>query len=508
MMTAPVFSQLLLSDLLSGFASINTEADRSILGLCMDSREVKAGDLFFAVKGLTHDASVFIDSAIRNGAIAVVWETEKDTVAMPVIWRETPTGQRIPLIAIAGLPAKLGLIADRFYHSPSKDMHVVGITGTNGKTSCSQYLAQALSHESFCGVMGTLGAGIYGGLKDTNHTTPDALHCHRWLAEMHAAGVNNISMEVSSHALDQGRVNGIEFDCAVFTNLSRDHLDYHGDLENYALAKQVLFGMPGLKQAVINVDDTYGRKLFHKQIAGVQVVSYGLNKENQPDVYGHDLVLNEQGMQMIVSTPWGAGVLKAPLLGRFNASNLLAVLSVLLLKNMPLDTVLERLALVSPVAGRMEAIKVKGKPHVIIDYAHTPDALEHVLSTLREHCNEQLWCVFGCGGDRDQGKRTMMGGIASQYADHVVLTNDNPRTENPGKIIADIQQGVTEKNNVMVETDRARAIEYAIENAGRRDIVLIAGKGHEDYQIIGNEKQPFSDIEQAKKYLGLVENAS
>ena len=517
MMTAIATNQLTLSELLKGFVNINNHDDCSIQGLCLDSRKVKTGDVFFALRGVANNPvgevsqriEAYIEQAISKGAVAVVWETESGASAIPVNYREVANGRRVPLIAITELATKLGFIADRFYQSPSKDLYVVGITGTNGKTSCSQYLAQALSHDTKCGVMGTLGAGVYGNLKETHYTTPDALHCHAWLAKMHDVGVSDISMEVSSHALDQGRVNGIEFDCAVFTNLSRDHLDYHGDLENYAQTKRLLFTMPSLKQVVVNVDDEFGRELVNRECAtwqasGMQVIRYGLDKQNKPDVMAENLVLSEQGMQMFVSTPWGKGVLTAPLLGRFNASNLLAVLSVLLLKGISFNEALERLARLTAVAGRMQSLVVSGKPQVVVDYAHTPDALEHALSTLREHCHAELWCVFGCGGDRDRGKRAMMGSIATQYADHVVLTDDNPRTEKSEHIIADILQGIAAKENLIIETNRDQAIKYAITHAKQHDIVLIAGKGHEDYQIIGEHKVSFSDVKQARKYLGIA----
>ena len=494
-----------LVELLSGFVDVPLAANTTVHGLCLDSRKVKAGDLFFALKGLTHDASAFIDAAIDKGAVAVVWEAETGSQPMPLSWRQTHSGNKIPLIAVNNLSEQMGYIADRFYGSPSKDMYVIGVTGTNGKTSCSQYLAQALSDSTPCGVMGTLGAGIYGQLEDTAHTTPDALRCHGWLSEMRRAGVKTVTMEVSSHALDQGRVNGIAFDCAVFTNLSRDHLDYHGDLDAYAQAKYRLFNMPGLQHAVINVDDAAGRQLASdlasKQGTDINVISYGLDASAKPDVYGYELKLDLHGFQMNVDTPWGKGRIQSSLLGRFNASNVLAVLSVMLITGMPFEKALLKVQSLNPVAGRMECAGGESQPLVVVDYAHTPDALEQVLSTLREHCQGELYCIFGCGGDRDKGKRALMGSIAEQFSDHIILTNDNPRTEDPHRILADIQQGIKNKHSFISEPDRAKAITQGIAQATLNDIVLIAGKGHEDYQIIGTEKRFFSDIEQAKQCL-------
>ena len=507
MMTALKQQSIQLVELLSGFADLPEEANRTIDGLCLDSRRVKIGDLFFSLKGFTHDASVFIDDAINKGAVAVVWEPETGIQPLALSWRQAKSCKdKVPLIAINKLSIHMGYIADRFYGSPSKDMFVVGITGTNGKTSCGQYLAQTLSGSDSkpCGVMGTLGAGIYGQLEDTAHTTPDALHCHKWLAEMRNAGVNNVTMEVSSHALDQGRVNGIAFDCAVFTNLTQDHLDYHGDLETYAKTKYQLFNTAELQHAVINVDDVFGRKLVTTLKTDIKVVRYGLDASNIPDVYGYDLVLDLHGFQMNVDTPWGNGKIQSTLMGRFNASNILAVLSVLLITGMPFEQALVKVQSLTPIPGRMECVGGGNQPLVVVDYAHTPDALEQVLSTLREHCKGELFCVFGCGGDRDKGKRAFMGKIAEQYSDHIILTNDNPRTEDPAVILEDIQQGINDTNKIMSEADRAKAISLVLELATMNDIVLIAGKGHEEYQILGTEKHFFSDIEQARQCLGLV----
>jgi len=508
MMNAAAMEPIMLSDLLAGIARLPAEANRMVNGLCLDSRTLRAGDIFIAIKGQTHDARTFIDTAITRGAQAVLWESEADVAAVEPItelgWRLTATGEKIPMIAIAGLASQLGLIADRFYAEPSKYLSITGITGTNGKTSVSQYLAQCLSDDAGCGVMGTLGTGVIGSatdLEQTGYTTPDALHCHQWLADMRAQSVSEISMEVSSHALEQGRVNGIRFDCAVFTNLSRDHLDYHGDMDAYARAKAGLFAMPGLKQAVINVDDAYGRELAAGLSSEVQLIRYGLQADNKPDVLGQNLKLDAQGLSMQVVTPWGSSPLRIPLLGRFNAGNVLAVLAVLGLKGLPFKQIIVRLQRLVAIAGRMQCLGGGEHPLIVVDYAHTPDALEQALLAVREHVQGQCWCVFGCGGDRDRGKRALMGEVAARLADQIILTNDNPRTEAPEKILADIRREISDDKTVMVEADRAAAIAQAIAKAGAGDAVLIAGKGHEDYQIIGRDKQPFSDVNEVEKQL-------
>ncbi len=513
MMSAIAVKPIMLRQLLMDIVRLPNDAERVVNGLCLDSRVLRSGDIFIALNSLgnsAHDAGTFIDAAIARGAEAVLWQSEADLPALELGWRRAATGEKIPLIAVAGLASKLGLIADRFYGEPSRHLSITGITGTNGKTSISQYLAQCLAADNRCGVMGTLGVGIMDAavvedaeLKQTGYTTPDALRSHQWLAEMRAQGVTAISMEVSSHALAQGRVNNIRFDSAVFTNLSRDHLDYHADMQAYAQAKAGLFAMPDLKQAVINVDDAYGRELAAElaQHSGLQIIRYGLQGQNQADVLGQDLILDAQGLSMRVVTPWGCSSLHLPLLGRFNASNALAVLAVLGQKGLPLEQIVARLQKLKPVAGRMQCFGGGEQPLVVVDYAHTPDALEQALLALREHARGQCWCVFGCGGDRDQGKRALMGEVAARLADQIILTNDNPRTEAPENILEDIQQGMAADKAFTVETDRAAAIAQAIVQANAGDVVLVAGKGHEDYQIIGVDKRPFSDAGEVEKQL-------
>ena len=497
--------ELLFSDLLAGIFDLSAELDFVVSGLCLDSRKLKAGDIFLACAGQTVHGLDYVDEVISQGARAVLWETTPELDTIPLNWQESPHGLPIPLIAIPELSNKVGVFADRFYGHPSGAMFVTGFTGTNGKTSCSQYLAQILDMDAPCGVIGTIGAGLYKALNTSSHTTPDALSCHALLADMLEQGAKSVVLEVSSHALEQGRVNGIEFDCAVFTNLSRDHLDYHGDMQAYAAAKAGLFKFAGLQHAVINHDDEFGRELRQAISNELEVLSYGFDTTyGQPDIFADKLTLTASGVGFHVQTPWGTGDVSAQVLGRFNASNLLAVLGVLLAHGMPLATALQGLTMVKPVPGRMECFQQAGQALVVVDYAHTPDALEQVLQALRAHCRGRLWCVFGCGGDRDQGKRPLMGEIAERLADKTILTNDNPRSEQAHDIIEQILDGCKDRQGCTIIEDRAKAIATAIQSASAEDIVLIAGKGHEDYQLIGEQRLEFSDTIEVRKSLGMV----
>ncbi|HWQ95154.1 MAG TPA: UDP-N-acetylmuramoyl-L-alanyl-D-glutamate--2,6-diaminopimelate ligase, partial [Gammaproteobacteria bacterium] len=493
----------------------------------------RPGDLFLAQQGGARHGAEFIEDAVHAGAVAVAVESNATAL----------TAHTVPIYNIAGLGQKIGPIAARFYGHPSHDFTVIGVTGTNGKTSVTHFLAQALS--SPCGVVGTLGNGIYGQLETGSHTTPDAVTLQALLAQLHERGATNVVMEVSSHGLEQGRVNGVEFDIAVFTNLSRDHLDYHPDMTAYGAAKRRLFQMPGLRHAVINSDDDYGRELLSMLPKGVQPLAFGLSAYGVASVVqvrGMNLRLHSQGLSLDVESPWGSGRLESALWGRFNASNLLAALAVLLTMGVPLADALQRLSRVSPVPGRMELIAGRADlPTVIVDYAHSPDALQQALAAVREHTGDgqgrpsvagtgrpgatdvhgstnvaggrtpgattgrRVWCVFGCGGGRDRGKRPLMGAIAERYADFVVVTDDNPRHEDPVGIVAEILGGMTNPYAVYVRRDRAEALAFAIRHAGAADIILVAGKGHEDYQLIGAEKIPFSDREQVAKLLAARE---
>jgi len=474
-----------LSELIQGLADGPFTAV-GISGLSLDSRTVVSGDLFIALAGMHADGHRFIADAINAGAVAVMCDSSV----------ELDETYAVPVISVEDLIHKAGVIAERFYDHPSRRMMMVGVTGTNGKTSCAHFIAQALDNEQKnCAVIGTLGNGLVGELKAATHTTPDALSLHAMLAEFVGKGVQQTVMEVSSHGLEQGRVSGVDFDVAVFTNLSRDHLDYHGDMESYGRAKARLFHMPKLKNAVVNGDDAFGKALLITIPDGIKTVMYtlGTSEFDVPTVRARDLELTRNGMTMFLETPWGNGNLNSSLLGRFNASNLLAVIATLLVSGLEFDECLKQVAMLTTVQGRVERFGNDNQPLVVVDYAHTPDALQQVLTTLREHCEGKLWCVFGCGGDRDQGKRPQMGSIAARYANVVVLTDDNPRHESAEKIIADIQAGIADDSHVLVIQNRSEAIRHSVKNATKNDVVLVAGKGHEDYQLVGDVKTPFSD---------------
>jgi UDP-N-acetylmuramoyl-L-alanyl-D-glutamate--2,6-diaminopimelate ligase len=476
-----------LRELLAGLVPVEQDCD--IRGLCIDSRRVQPGDLFFAWPGERVDGRGFMREAAAQGAAAIVCETNGETLP----------GLDVPVLALPQLRRRAGAIADRFYGAPSRQLTVVGVTGTNGKTTCTQLLAQALTVLARrCAVIGTLGYGYPGALNESLHTTPDAVTVHRLLAGFLAEGARAVAMEVSSHALDQGRVTGVHFDVAVFTNLTRDHLDYHGDMVAYGAAKATLFDWPNLKRAIVNADDAFGRELIARLGARVPAVSYGVE---QGDVRATALTLARDGMHLRVTTPQGEVALHSPLFGRFNAHNLLAVLATLLALDVPLTEAAAALARARPAAGRMEHFGGSDDaPLVVVDYAHTPDALEKVLQTLREHTAAKLLCVFGCGGDRDRGKRPLMGAIAERLADTVILTDDNPRHEDGQAIIDEVRGGMQRAPRVL--RDRRAAIAQALALAGPADIVLVAGKGHEDYQQVGDERRPYSDRATVRELIG------
>ncbi len=483
-----------LSELLAGYAAV--EQDVMLQCITADSRAVKPGDAFFACKGHQTDGRQYIEQAIQQGAAAVIAEMDEQPIAK----------QAVPIISISNLSQQLGFLAARFYGNPSRHMQIIGVTGTSGKTSCVQLLTYALSQLGIsCGYIGTLGYGLNNKHNETKHTTPDAVNLQRMLAELQSQGAKAVAMEVSSHALMQGRLQGVHFDIGVFTNLSHEHLDYHGDMESYAAAKYRLFNMPEMQTAIINADDHYGRQWLKQLPANLKVYAYTTSPkvvmDNIPLLAAHDSKLSLHGIEAGLSTPWGQGKLRSRLLGRFNLSNLLAVLAVLGAMDIDLQEALAAVADLPEVCGRMNCMGGGDKPLVVVDYAHKPDALAKVLQILREHCQGKLWCVFGCGGERDRAKRPLMGEIAERFAEYIVLTNDNPRGEDPSEIMAEIQQGITKAAWVKVEPDRGKAIAYAIQQAQPSDIVLIAGKGHEDYQIIGDKKLAFSDIEFVKNII-------
>ena len=452
----------------------------------LDSRAVQPGDLFLAFPGDGGDGRAHIAQALARGAAAVLWE------AAGFDWNPA---WRVPNAPLPGLRRLAGEVAAQVYGHPAGELHIAGVTGTNGKTSCSHWIAQAMT---VCGrrtaVLGTLGNGFPGALAPATHTTPDPVSLQRELRRLRDLGAEAVAMEVSSHALQQDRVAGVCFETALFTNLTRDHLDYHGDMASYGAAKARLFDWPDLANAVINADDRFGLALVDRAArTGARVLSYGLG---HGDIAGHDLRLSLQGMELRVSTPWGTTVLRSGLIGGFNASNLLGTLGVLLAGGLPLEDAVGALAQARPVAGRIELLQRPGAPLVVVDYAHTPDALEKVLETLRELVGHEpgarLLCVFGCGGDRDPGKRPLMGGIATRLADLAIVTSDNPRDEDPAVIVAQVVTGAGPNHEVCI--DRTEAITRALSLARPGDVVLIAGKGHETTQEIRGEKYPFDDL--------------
>ena len=406
--------------------------------------------------------------------------------------------------------------AARFYAHPSRSLQVVGVTGTNGKTSVSHFVARAMTRisgtSSCCAVLGTLGHGNLDRLEPSPLTTPDAISVHRQLADMKSGGARQVVMEVSSHALDQGRVAAVRFTTAVFTNLSRDHLDYHRDMEAYGRSKRRLFETEDLGFAVINLDDAFGRRLLAAVPESVRLLCHRLAGNGKPEpvpgyrsrleIVGRLATLGASGLEIVVHTPWGEGVIRSPLLGRFNGENLLAALSVLLTLEVSLEAACRALSSVEPVTGRMQCLGGGDRnPLVVIDYAHTPHALEGVLRALREQSRGRVWCVFGCGGDRDRGKRPQMGAVASALADSLVITDDNPRSEDGWRIIEDIRAGVADSRPVRVERDRRSALRFAVEHAASEDVVLVAGKGHETWQEVGGVRRPFSDEAEVSRLL-------
>ena len=456
--------------------------------LSSDSRRCAPGVAFLAYPGEAADGRAHIADAIRRGAGAVLWEEAG------FAWRNE---WRVPNVAVRGLKQHAGSMAHDFYGRPSESLWVCGVTGTNGKTSCSQWIAAALSARGAkTGVMGTLGAGFPGALAEAANTTPDALEVHRMLKDFLVRGAKAVAMEVSSHGLVQGRVNGVAFDCALFTNLSHDHLDYHGSMDAYAEAKAKLFDAPGLEAAVINLDDIVGVRLAQRlEGRGVRIIGYSLSGVRN----GNEFIAAVRAApgEMDIESSWGRATAKLNQLGRFNMANALGVLGCLLAYGVPFDEAVTLIGRLPAVPGRME--QVGDQPLVVVDYAHTPDALEKVLQALRPIAAQRggkLVAVFGAGGDRDNAKRPVMGTVVTRLADRAIVTSDNPRSEDPLRIIAQIEAGMHQQHDV--EADRTTAIELAIVQAGPADVILVAGKGHENYQEIAGRRLPFSDAAVAR----------
>ncbi|MEQ9464408.1 MAG: UDP-N-acetylmuramoyl-L-alanyl-D-glutamate--2,6-diaminopimelate ligase [Haliea sp.] len=486
---SPLARSVALPDLLGSCAAAWPQVQ--VRGVQLDSRRVGPGDLFLAVPGGSHDGRQFIEQAVASGAVAVAAEPPVAGYVDAV---------QVPLLEIPELAREAGAIAARFYGEPSLELDMVAITGTNGKTTTTRLLAQLLRARGLsCGVIGTLGAVLDDSVTAAANTTPDAVALQRQLAAWRDQGVAAVCMEVSSHALDQGRVNGARFAIAVFTNLSQDHLDYHGSMAAYGRSKQQLFRSPGLRHAVINLDDAYGAEVLAGLPAGVQAWTFSAAGRADAQIRVTESEFHPGGVRATLHTPWGSGVFASPLPGDFNLANVVAAVTCALLLDPELPELLAAVALLKPVPGRMEPVANCIGLQVVVDYAHTPDALAQVLAALRPHVAGRLVAVFGCGGDRDRSKRAPMGHIACAGADKVILTSDNPRHEDPLVILRDIQQGCS--GEVDVQPDRAAAIAAAIAAARPGDCILIAGKGHEDYQIVGSERHPFSDTDTAARAL-------
>jgi len=480
--------------------------DLEITDLTLDSRAVRPGAAFVALPGTRMHGIGFAEQAAQAGARAILWEPVEG-LAPPRV------SDRVALVAVPQLTRWLGAIADWFFDAPSTAVRVVGVTGTNGKTTTAHVIAAALERLNVSsGYAGTLGYGRVDSLHSASLTTPDCITVHRQLAELRDEGVRCLSMEVSSHALDQARVNAVRFDTAVFTNLTRDHLDYHGTLAAYGEAKAHLFRWPSLRYSIINVDDPFGRELATRvahtclivfsRAGSIAMDARWRSVEGEvKQLFARDVSAGPQGLDIVLDGSWGVATLRSRFVGDFNVENLLAVLATLLSSGVPMHQAIGALENCTAPPGRMETFTAPDRPLAIIDYAHTPDALEKALLAVRRHRGGKLVCVFGCGGDRDPGKRPLMGAIAERLADRLVVTDDNPRTEDGDAIVADILDGLAQPDKVTIERDRAAAIARAIAESEAGDVVLIAGKGHEDYQIVGTERRSFSDREQALRAL-------
>jgi len=453
-----------------------------VKGLCLDSRSVSQGQAFIAVGGeSTHGMAHVVEAEVR-GATVVIHDGLAEVPALS-----------IPAVAVSGLGQRLSSLAARFYHAPSDQLTVAGVTGTNGKTSTVHFIAQAWQRTSSdAGIIGTIGYGPLDQLKPALMTTPDPISLQAMLSGCIDLEVEKVAMEVSSHALDQGRCDDVAFDAAVFTNLSRDHLDYHSSMDAYEAAKRRLFTDCRPRFAIINHDDPAGKSLIRHVSQSTQVLSYGTNGASE--LRAAILDMDSSGMTLSIASPWGGGKLHTGLLGAFNVSNLLATAGTLALLGMPWNQVMHQMEIMHPVPGRMHCLGGEfNQPVVVVDYAHTPDALEQALLALRAHLHGRLVCVFGCGGDRDAGKRPMMAKVAESLADRVVLTTDNPRNELPEEIIDDMLAGLDDPGKAEVITDRSAAIRQAVLKSRSGDIVLIAGKGHETWQETRGRRIPFSD---------------
>lgn len=479
--------QQLLHDMVSEQAIKAEWKQTKVTGLTVDSRKVEKGNCFIAYPGHHSDGRDYLLSAEKAGAGSALVEQD----GFQRIEELT-----IPLVLVPQLQSQLGEIANRFYDTPSQKLKLVAVTGTNGKTSVTQLIAQALQYlGNQSGVIGTLGNGLVGHLNETSNTTPDVIEINRLLFEMVKRGAEFAAMETSSHGLVQGRVDGLCINTALITNISRDHLDYHGTMEAYREAKSLLAKRPGLTNLVLNADDELVISMESLAQPGVYIWSFSQRHQTDVSVCAKDIAFHSSGMEILVEYQGQSAALNSPLVGEFNASNLLAAVTVLLTQGVSLQEACKALSNVQPVEGRMQGLSTNEMlPAVVIDFAHTPDALEKALLALRRHCSGKLWCVFGCGGDRDPGKRPQMAEVVSRLADELVITADNPRGEKLSDIIGQMVKGIPQGTSFQIVEERVRAVEFAICNARAGDVVLLAGKGHEAYQEINGIKHEYSDI--------------
>lgn len=485
---------------------LNAAAQIEISGVCLDSRLLKKGDVFVALVGAKINGREFIAKAIESGAAAILVEADQQ-------WQDINWVGAVPIIAVEALVQLVSEIAGNFYLHPSKKTRLIGVTGTNGKTTCTLLISQLAALLQKCGgVIGTLGFGLLdstlvaplaqqvGAVQATGLTTPDPINLQKILAQFVDQKALAVALEVSSHSIVLGRVAALQFDTAIFTNLTQDHLDFHGDITQYGNAKAKLLTMPNLRHAIVNLDDIWAKSLLQKIPAGVNAISFSV-ENSAANLYLSNLLLTASGAQARLHSPWGEADLVSPFMGRFNLSNLLAVIASMCVGGFSLQDVLSFVPQLQAAPGRMQAVALDSSNqdiNVIVDYAHTPDALENALRAIREHTSARVWTVFGCGGERDKTKRPIMGRIAELNSDYVILTNDNPRSEEPSAIAADIIRGLHNPNGCLVIADRAQAIDFAVQQAKSGDVVLVAGKGHEDYQIFAGQTLPFSDIRQAR----------
>ncbi|MCL1886327.1 MAG: UDP-N-acetylmuramoyl-L-alanyl-D-glutamate--2,6-diaminopimelate ligase [Betaproteobacteria bacterium] len=468
--------------------------------LFSDSRDIAQSGkdaVFFAYQDGSTDGRNYIPHAIENGAKAVIYE------AAGFDWKEE---WNVPHLSVKGLRELAGPVADAYYNHPSSSMFVVAVTGTNGKTSCTQWIGSALSRfGKKTAVIGTLGIVIFeqgeAGIPEiTGYTTPDQIQLQRRLAMLRQSGVSCIAIEASSIGIEEGRLNGLSIDVVLYTNFTRDHLDYHRDMASYEAAKRKLFDWPGLKCAVMNLDDAKGREWASSLDGKLELLGYtikGENAENMPVLSATEIQSYMNKTAFLVESPYGKSRVRTQLVGKFNVSNVLGVLGVLLMQGIEWKAAVSVLSELQPPPGRMQSLGGQDAPLIVIDYAHTPDALEKGLEALRMVADDrkgELWCVFGCGGDRDKGKRKDMG-CSAEMADHIIVTSDNPRSEEPLKIIRDILSGMTKP--VLTIEDRASAILQAVKHASANDVIFLAGKGHETYQEVMGIKQPFVDADHA-----------